>query len=90
MITMYLYYYCWNVYNHCNPPLPDVRITVSVLDTVYKIGLSFLVVRLSRFQFQIVIFNIVDFSEFSGIFLDYFGKSPESVSTDTDKRLYDF
>jgi len=60
----------------CNPLIPDVRIIVLMLDTAYKIDLTFLVVRLSRFQFQILFFNIVDFSEFSEIFLDYFGKSP--------------
>ena len=73
---------------NCKPMILDVRITVSVLDTVYKVDLIFLLVRLSRLQFQILFSNILDFSEFSGIFLNYFGKSPKSVSTDTDNRLY--
>ena len=60
----------------CNPLILDVCITVSVLDTVYKIDLISLLVRLSQFQFQILFFNILDFLGFSGIFLDYFEKSP--------------
>ena len=63
----------WKVSEKCNPLIPDVRITVSKLDTTCKVDLTFLVVRLSRFQFQILLSNILDFSEFSGIFLDYFG-----------------
>ena len=59
-----------------NPLILDVRIAVSVLDTAYKVDLTFLLVSLSRFQFQILFFNILDFSEFSENFLDYFGKSP--------------
>jgi len=31
----------------CNPLLPGIRITVSVPDTTYKIGLTSVVVRLS-------------------------------------------
>ena len=34
-----------------NPLISDVCITVSVLDTAYKVDLTFLIVRLSRFQF---------------------------------------
>ena len=60
----------------CNPLIPGVRITVSVRDTTYHIDVTFLVVRLSRFQFQKSFSNILDFSGFFGIFLDYFGKSP--------------
>ena len=41
----------------CNPLIPGVRITVSVLDTTYKIDLT--LVRVSRFQFQIVFFNTI-------------------------------
>ena len=64
------------LHNQCNPLIPGVRITVSKLDTTYKIDLTFLIVRLSRFQFQILSSNILEFSEFSEIFLNYFGKSP--------------
>ena len=74
----------------CNPLILDVRITVSVLDTAYKIDLTFLIVRLSWLKFQILFFNILGLSEFSEIFLDYFRKSPELVSTNTDNRLYAF
>ena len=35
----------------CNPLIPGIRITVSVRDTTYKVDLTFLIVRLSRFQF---------------------------------------
>ena len=66
----------------CNPLTLDVCITILVLDTAYKVDLTILVVRLS--QFQILFSNILEFSE---IFLDYFRKSPKSVSTDTDNRL---
>jgi len=58
----------------CNPLIPDVRITVSVLDMPYKMDLTFLVVRLSRFQFQILFSNILDFSEFSENFSGLFWK----------------
>ena len=37
------------VKEYCNPLIPDVRITVSKLDTTYKIDLTFLIVRLNRF-----------------------------------------
>ena len=69
-----------------NPPILDVRITISVLDTAYKIDFTFLVVRLNQFQFQILFFNILDFSDFS----KFFEKFLQSVSTDTDNRLYNF
>jgi len=71
-------------------PDPAVHITIYVQDTASKVDLTLLVVRLSQFQFQIIFFNILNFSEFSGIFLDYYGKSPISVCTDTGNRLYDF
>jgi len=35
----------------CKPPILDVRVPVSVLDTTYKVDLTFLLVWLSRFQF---------------------------------------
>ena len=57
----------------CNPLILPVRIIVSVLDTAYKVDLTFLILRLSRFQFQILFFNILNFSKFFEIFLDYFG-----------------
>ena len=57
---------------NCNPLLPDVRITVSVRDTTYNVDLTFLVVRLSRFQFQISFSNLLDFSGFSRTFSGLF------------------
>ena len=74
----------------CNTLIPGVRITVSVRDTAYKIGMTSVVVRLSQFQFQKLFPNIVDFSRFFGNFLDYFGEFPLSVSTDTDNQPSDF
>jgi len=54
--------------NICNPLLPGVRITVSVRDKTYKIDLTSVVVRLSRFQFYKSFSNILDFSGFSRLF----------------------
>ena len=69
------------------PPTLNVCVTVSVLDTVYIFDLTFLVVKLTRFQFQILFSNILYFSGFSEDFVDYFGKSLSSVSAATDNRL---
>jgi len=67
----------------CNPPTLDVCVTVSILDMVCKFNLTFLVVRLNRFQFHILFPNILGSFRIFWNFLDYFRKSPNSVSTDT-------
>jgi len=59
--------------------LLDVHISVLVLDTVIILDLTFLVVRLILFLLQILISNNMDFSKNFGIFMDYFGKSSESM-----------
>jgi len=46
------------------PPVLDVCIAVLVLDTLKILNLTFLIVRLCSFQFQILFLNISDFSEF--------------------------
>ena len=67
---------------------PDFRCTYFSTGTWYSentwfsentpiLDVHILVVRLGLFQFQILIFNILDFSEFSEKFLDNFGKSPQ-------------
>ena len=65
----------WKGYNSCQP---DPWCTYHSISTAYKIDLTFLIVRLSQFQFQIL---------FSNIFLDYFGKSPNSMLTDTGSQI---
>ena len=68
-------------------PTLDLLVAVSVLDTVYVFDLTFMVVRLNQCQLQILFSNILDFLDFSRIFLNYFRKSLNSGLTEIDNRL---
>ena len=50
----------------CNSLSPDVCITISVLDTVYKVDLA--LQQIEPISVSDIIFNMLDFSEFSGLF----------------------
>ena len=79
----------WLGQRSCNAGLKCACHSFSIQYGVH-IWFAFLIVRLNCFQVQILFFNILDFSDFSEIFLYYFEKSPKSVSTDIDNWLYDF
>ena len=71
------------------------RVRVSLIlnqgpDPSILIDLVFSVVRFNQFQFQILFSNILDFSWFSKIFLNYFTKSSKSVSIGIANRFSNF
>jgi len=69
----HFFIYIFTIPNY-NLSVLDIRVTISIVNTILVLDLTFLIVILNRFQLQILFSNILYFSRFSGSFFELFWK----------------